>query len=71
MEAESSTKPKKRSKNTAQKERRSKSTVQLPDAKEVPIDGWTSGLDMPIKEDSLSMKDLEIDLSIIEEYPEE
>ena len=51
--------------------RRSKSTAQSQDAKEVPIDGWTSGLDMPIEGDSLSMEDLGIDLSIIDGYLEE
>ena len=38
---------------------------------EVPIDGWTSGLNMLIEGDSLSMKDLGIDLSIIDGYLEE
>ena len=60
-----------RSKKTAQKKRRSKSTAQPQDAEEVPIDGWTSGLDMPIEGDSLSMEDLGMDLSIINGYPEE
>ena len=32
------------------------------------IEGWTSGLDMQIEGDSLSMKDLGMDLSIIEGY---
>ena len=51
--------------------RRSKSTAQPQNKGEVPIEGWTSGLDMPIEGDSLSMEDLEIDLSIIEGYSEE
>ena len=33
------------------------------------IDRWTSGLDMPIEGDSLSMEDLGMDLSIIDGYP--
>ena len=37
----------------------------------MPIDRWTSELDMPIEENSLSMKNLEMDLSIIEGYTEE
>ena len=37
----------------------------------MPINGWTSGLDMPIEGDSLSMEDLGMDLSIINGYPEE
>ena len=37
----------------------------------MPIDGWTSGLDMPIEGDSLSMEDLGMDLSIIDGYSEE
>ena len=55
----------------SQIKRRSNSTAQPQDAKEVPINGWTSGLDMPIEGDSLSMEDLGMDLSIIEGYPEE
>ena len=79
LEAESSATQRRR-RSTAQKktantapqiERRSKSTAQPQDAEEVPIDKWTSGLDMPIEGDSLSMKDLRMDLSIIEGYPEE
>src|ERR1044072_6208965 len=70
LKAESSTTWKRR-KRTAQRKRRSKSTAQPQDAEEVPIDGWTSGLDMPIEGDSLSMEDLGIDLSIIEGYLEE
>ena len=54
-----------------QKKRRSKSTAQPQDAKEVSIDGWTSGLDMPIEGNSLSMENLEMDLSIIEGYLKE
>ena len=58
--------------NTAlQIERRSKSTAQPQDAREVPIDRWTSGLNMPIEGNSLSMKDLGIDLLIIDEYLKE
>ena len=60
-----------RKKDTAHKKRRSKSTAQSQKAEEVPIDGWTSELDMPIEENSLSMKDLGMDLSIIDEYPVE
>src|ERR1044072_6053135 len=71
LEAEPSVTQKRRSKSTAHRERRSKSTAQPQDAEEVPIDGWTSRLDMPIEGDSLSMKDLGIDLSIIDGYPEE
>src|ERR1043165_3884983 len=71
LEAEPSVTQKRRSRSTVQRERRSKSTAQPRDAEEVPIDGWTSGLDMPIEGDSLSMEDLGIDLSIIEGYPEE
>ena len=36
----------------------------------MPIDRWTSGMDMPIEGDSLSMKDLGMNLSIIEGYSE-
>ena len=54
-----------------QKKRRSKSTAQPQDVEEVPIDGWTSGLNMPIEGDSLSIEDLGMDLSIIDGYPEE
>ena len=57
-----------RRRSTAQRKRRSKSTAQLQDAEEVPIDGWTSGLDMLIEGDSLSMEDLGMDLSIIKGY---
>ena len=71
LEAEPSVTRKRRSRSTAQRKRRSKSTVQPQDAEEMPIDGWTSGLDMPIEGDSLSMEDLGMDLSIIEGYPEE
>ena len=67
LEAESLPR-KRRRRNTAQKERRSKSTAQPQDAEEVPIDRWTSGLNMPIEGDSLSMEDLGMDLSIIDEY---
>ena len=79
LEAESSATQRRR-RSTAQRktantapqiERRSKSTAQPQDAEEVPIDGWTSGLDMPIEGDSLSMEDLGIDLSIMNGYPEE
>jgi hypothetical protein len=34
----------------------------------VPIDEWTSGLNMPIEEDSLSIENLGMDLSIIDGY---
>src|ERR1044072_2791559 len=71
LEAEPSVTQKRRSGSTAQKKRRSKSTAQPQDAEEVPINGWTSGLDMPIEGDSLSMEDLGIDLSIMNGYPEE
>ena len=71
LEAESSPRTRRRSRNTAQRKRRSKSTAQPQDAEEVLIDRWTSGLDMPIEGDSLSMKDFRIDLSIIEGYPKE
>src|ERR1044072_3780492 len=71
LEAEPSVTQKRRSRSTAQRKRRSKSTAQLQDVEEVPIDGWTSGLDMPIEGDSLSMEDLGMDLSIIDGYPEE
>ena len=54
-----------------QRKRRSRSTAQPQDAKEVPIDRWTFELDMPIEGDSLSMKDLGMDLSIIDGYLEE
>src|ERR1044072_74111 len=70
LEAESPVMQKRR-RRTAQRERRSKSTAQPQEAEEVPIDRWTSGLDMPIEGDSLSMKDLGMDLSIIDGYPEE
>src|ERR1043165_1533099 len=71
LEAEPSDTQERRSRSTAHKKRRSKSTAQPQDAEEVSIDGWTSGLDMPIKGDSLSMEDLGMDLSIIDRYPEE
>src|ERR1044072_8517656 len=71
LEAEPSVTQKRRSRSTAHKERRSKSTAQPQEAEEVPIDGWTSGLDMPIEGDSLSMEDLGMDLSIMNGYPEE
>ena len=71
LEAESSPGTGRRRKNTAHGKRCSKSTAQLQDAEEVPIDGWTSGLDMLIEGDSLSMEDLGIDLSIIDGYLEE
>jgi hypothetical protein len=79
LEAESSATQRRR-RSTAQRktantapqiERRSNSTAQPQDAEEVPIEEWTSGLDMPIEGDSLSIKDLGMDLSIIEGYPEE
>ena len=71
LEAESSTTMKRRSRNTAYRKRRSKSTAQLQNVEKVPIDEWTSGLDMPIERDSLSMKDLRMDLSIIDGYLKE
>src|ERR1044072_5661683 len=71
LEAEPSVTQERRSRSTAQRKRRSKSTAQPQNAEEVPIDGWTSGLDMPMEGDSLSMEDLGIDLSIIDGYPEE
>ena len=45
--------------------------MQPQDAKEVPIVGWTSEMDMLIEGDSLSMKDLGMDLSIMNGYPGE
>ena len=69
LEAESLSGIERRRRNTAHRKRRSKSTAQPQEAEEVPIDGWTSGLDMLIEGDSLSMKDLGIDLSIIDGYP--
>src|ERR1044072_3246053 len=70
LEAEPSVTQKRR-RSTAQGKRRSKSTAQPQEAEEVPNDRWTSGLNMPIEGDSLSMKDLGMDLSIIDGYPEE
>src|ERR1043165_7779457 len=71
LEAEPSVTQERRSGSTAQRKRRSRSTAQPQDAEEVPIDGWTSGLDMLIEGDSLSMEDLGMDLSIIDGYPGE
>src|ERR1043165_1831339 len=71
LEVEPSVTQKRRSRSTAQRKRRSKSTAQPQKEEEVLIDGWTSGLDMPIEGDSLSMEDLGMDLSIIDGYPGE
>src|ERR1044071_1527210 len=60
-----------RRRSTAQRKRCSKSTAQPQDAKGVPRNRRTPGLDMPIEGDSLSMKDFGMDLSIIEGYSEE
>src|ERR1043165_4729500 len=68
LEAEPSVTQERRSRNTVHRKRRSKSTAQPQEAEEVLIDRWTSGLDMPIEGNSLSMKDLGMDLSIIEGY---
>jgi len=70
LEAESSVTQRRR-RSTAQRKRRNKSTAQPQEVEEVPIDRWTSGLDMPIEGDSLSIEDLGMDLSIIEGYPGE
>ena len=67
LEVEPSVAQEKR-RSTAQRKRCSRSTAQSQDAEEVPINGWTSGLDMPIEGDSLSMEDLGIDLSITDGY---
>ena len=71
LEAEFSTKMKRRNRSTVHWKRRSKNTAQPQDAEEVLIDRWTSGLDMPIEGNSLSIEDLGIDLSIIKGYSEE
>ena len=67
LEAETTATQRRRSK-TVHRKRRSRNTVQPQEAEEVPIDGWTSELDMLIEGNSLSMEDLGMDLSIIEGY---
>ena len=66
-----STAQRKTANTVPQIENRSNSTAQLQDTEEVPIDRWTSGLNMLTEGDSLSMEDLEMDLSVLNGYSEE